>query len=251
MCKEIRAGITAQEPINKDFRLLTVNPLSEFIPPLPGQFYMLQVGETLDPLLKRPLSIFDWDSQSLRFLYRIRGKGTSCLSSLRTGEVIRLIGPLGNGYSRPGGEFIAVAGGVGIASLFPLLKGNQGKGYLFYGARTRDELVMVEESRSLVQGTLLSTDVGHLGHKGVITELLEEFLSTEQASLPIYACGPTPMMREVSRISLERGLKTWLSLEGHMACGIGACLGCVQKTNAGYKRVCKEGPVFDAKEILW
>ncbi|NTU43624.1 MAG: dihydroorotate dehydrogenase electron transfer subunit [Nitrospirales bacterium] len=251
MYKDIRAEIIGQEPINQDFRLLTVRPRTDFIPPRPGQFYMLQVGETLDPLLKRPLSIFDWDNGTLRFLYRIRGKGTGCLSSLRTGEIIQLIGPLGNGYEQPEGAFIAVAGGIGMASLFPLLKNNQGKGYLFYGARTRDELIMVEESRSFVLGTLLSTDVGHLGHKGVITELLLEFLSTEEASMPIYACGPTPMMKELGRIASERGIKTWLSLEEHMACGIGACLGCVVKTPSGYKRVCKEGPVFSSEEVLW
>lgn len=221
---------------------------------------MLQTGSTFDPLLKRPFSIFYCSDKEISFLYRIRGKGTLSLSTLKRGDVINVIGPLGNGYLQPEDDFIAVAGGIGIASLYSLLKNNPKKAYLFYGARNRDELVMLDELKSLSKEMFITTDDGSEGKRGLITDVLKLFLKNESKRriLSIYACGPNPMLKELHRIIKGVDVKCYVSLEEYMACGIGACIGCVIKVRTDvegqkwtYKRVCKEGPVFDIRDIVW
>ena len=254
MCRYFTARITDNRFVNKHFKLLSVAALSEIPPPEPGQFYMLQTGHTYDPLLKRPFSIFNSKDNTLKFLYRIRGKGTLSLSRLKDGDSIGIIGPIGNGYPPPDGDFIAVAGGVGIASLFPLLERYPDRAYLFYGTRSRDELVMLDESRAVSKEVFIATNDGSEGQKGLITDLLKGFLDTSRIThhaLRIYACGPAPMMRALSGVIEGRAIRCFASLEEHMACGVGACLGCMVKTVSGQKRVCKEGPVFDIGEIVW
>lgn len=260
MTRYFKATVLENTALNKHFRLLTIDAgrstLNAQRIPAPGQFYMLHSNSTYDPLLKRPFSIFKHEDNSLKFLYRIRGKGTICLSNLRDGDIIEVIGPLGNSYPEPEGDFIAIAGGVGIASLLPLLDKRKNTGYLFYGARSKDELVMLSEAGALSKEVFVATDDGSEGRKGVITELLKSFLNNLKSEisnfkLPIYACGPKPMLKELSEIAHASGMKCYVSLEEHMACGVGACLGCVVKTVSGYRRVCKEGPVFDIKDIVW
>ena len=254
MPKNFKANITENIPLNEHFRLLNLSPLSDIIVPEPGQFYMLRTGDTYDPLLKRPFSIFRHEDNTLKFLYRIRGKGTLSLSNLKSGDIIDVIGPLGNSYSAPEGGFIAIAGGIGIVSLLPLLRRFKKRAYLFYGARNKDELIMLNEARSLSKEIFITTDDGSEGEKGLITDSLSDFLNPSRIThyaLPIYACGPTPMLKELSKVVADKDIKCYVSLEEHMACGVGACLGCVVKTVSGYKRVCKEGPVFDIREIIW
>mgnify|MGYP000613187276 CR=1 FL=1 len=258
MAKYFTATVLENTALNKHFRLLTIDAgrstLNAQCIPAPGQFYMLHSNSTYDPLLKRPFSIFKHEDNSLKFLYRVRGKGTICLSNLRDGDIIEVIGPLGNSYPEPEGDFIAIAGGVGIASLLPLLDKRKNMGYLFYGARSKDELVMLSEAGALSKEVFVATDDGSEGRKGVITELLIDFFNSKLQTLNsklIYACGPKPMLKELSEIARAREMKCYVSLEEHMACGVGACLGCVVKTVSGYRRVCKEGPVFASEEISW
>jgi dihydroorotate dehydrogenase electron transfer subunit len=281
MTKYFRAIVLENTVLNKHFRLLTIDAgrstLNAQRIPVPGQFYMLQVGDTYDPLLKRPFSIFRHEDNSLSFLYRIRGKGTRSLSHLKSGDIINVIGPLGNSYPEPHGDFIALAGGIGIASLLHLLTRFKNRAYLFYGARNKEELVMTDEAKILAKEVFIATDDGSEGQKGLVTDLLKNFFDasriTHHASR-IYACGPSPMLRELSKVVAENpssllplnkgrmgGVKCYVSLEEHMACGVGACLGCVVKVRSQksvassqkwiYKRVCKEGPVFDIKDIVW
>lgn len=268
MSKYFKAKIIDNKSLNKDFRLITISPLPEVLVPEPGQFYMLQVSSNYDPLLKRPFSIFKYGDNMLKFLYRIKGKGTSCLSNFKRGDSIYAIGPLGNGFSAPQGDFIAVAGGIGVASLFPLLEKYKNRAYLFYGARNKEELVMVEESSALAKEIFITTEDGSERQKGLVTDLLKDSLFVTHYLLPMYACGPTPMLKELSNIVVNppftKGeIKCYVSLEEHMACGVGACLGCAvrvrsQITDHGsqgseliYERICKEGPVFDLKDIVW
>jgi dihydroorotate dehydrogenase electron transfer subunit len=290
-----KAKIVENISLNKYFKILTVTPdqnqtFSEnsllvtrysLLNPLPGQFYMLQAGDTCDPLLKKPFSIFKigqrraerQNDMILSFLYRIRGKGTLSLSRLKSGDIINVIGPLGNSYPEPYGDFIAVAGGIGIASLFPLLEKFSNRAYLFYGARNREELVMLNEVKALSKEIFIATDDGSEGQKGLVTDLLKNFFDasriTHNASR-IYACGSTPMLKELSKLVTRYSLpcKCYVSLEEHMACGVGACLGCVTKVRRQassvkrqasvvkksdwiYERVCKEGPVFEIEDIVW
>ncbi len=254
MYKFFTAEIVGNTSQNTHFKLLTLRPLSEIIVPQPGQFFMIQTGTACDPLLKRPFSMYSIQQNLLSFLYRIRGKGTSSLSQLREGDMLQVIGPLGNSYPEPTGHFIAVAGGIGIASLVAFMSKYRRQAYLFYGAMKRDELVMLEEVRELSKEAFITTDDGSDGRKGLITDALRDFLDNSlpsQRQSQVYACGPAPMLRAMSEIARSNRLSCYASIEEHMACGIGACLGCMVKTVAGQKRVCKEGPIFNVEDIIW
>ncbi|HTZ17853.1 MAG TPA: dihydroorotate dehydrogenase electron transfer subunit [Dissulfurispiraceae bacterium] len=254
MSRLFNAGVIENIPVSKYFKIISLRPQSEIIDPEPGQFYMLQAGNTYDPLLKRPFSLFRKQDGILRFLYRIRGKGTKCLSETEVGDLLQLLGPLGNAYPVPEGDFVAVAGGIGIASLLPLLEQCPGRAYLFCGARNCDELVMLDQAKAFAKEICITTDDGTFCRKGLITEPLNEFLGAEKfikGPLPIYACGPVPMIKELAGSIEGKDLTCYVSLEEVMACGVGACLGCVTKTAGGYKRVCREGPVFNIRDIVW
>ena len=240
--------------VNGPFKILSVHPLSDISTPEPGRFFMIQTARTNDPLLKRPFSLFRYQDGILQFLYRIRGKGTECLSAVKAGDIIQMLGPLGNAYPSPEGDFIAVTGGIGIASLFMLLEKYKKRANLFCGARNCDELLMLDEARALAKDVCITTDDGTACIKGLITEPFKDFIESSafvKNPLPIYSCGPIPMLRELAGIVAGRGLSCYASLEEVMACGVGACLGCVTKTTAGYRRVCKEGPVFRIEDIVW
>lgn len=252
-----RTEVVENRAVNHIFRLLIIKKEVPLITPEPGQFYMLNCGNTTDPLLKRPFSIYRTDNKTLQFLYRIRGRGTSLISSLKKGDFIEAIGPLGKGFPDAEGDFIAVAGGIGIASVMPLLEKFRGKGYLFYGARKSSEIVMLKDAETFARDIFISTDDGSEGQKGFITDILKNSLLINM-NLPIYACGPNPMLKALSKIVSNRDVRCFVSLEERMACGVGACLGCVVRCKKQdgseewtYKRVCKEGPVFDVKELVW
>lgn len=236
--------------------MLTVQPLQPAALPVPGQFYMLQAGVSYDPLLKRPFSYLCAENGSITFLYRIRGKGTRAIAALREKETISLIGPLGNAYPVPSGEFIAVAGGIGIASLFSLFGAATGRATLFWGGRTAGELLMTETVGELVRTAVITTDDGSAGRKSMVTEPFREYLAFN-SHLPVYVCGSTPMMKAVAALCSDAGARCFVSLEAYMACGVGACLGCVVKIRDSenhedrFRSVCKDGPVFDASTVVW
>jgi dihydroorotate dehydrogenase electron transfer subunit len=177
-----------------------------------------------------------------------------CIADMQAGDTVQILGPLGNAYPVPVGDFIAVSGGIGIASLFSLLQKYPNKAYLFYGARNSDELLMLDKVKALAKEICMTTDDGSGYKKGLITGPLKDHIESavfKKKPLPIYTCGPTPMLKEIARILEGSGLSCSASLEEVMACGVGACLGCVVKTTSGYMRVCKEGPVFNIKDIVW
>lgn len=254
MKKLFEAQVAANVLVRGPFKILSLQPLSDIITPEPGQFFMLQTAKANDPFLKRPFSLFRYQGGLLQFLYRIRGKGTACLSDAKAGDILQLIGPLGKAYLPPEGDFIAVSGGIGIASLFMLLEKYKKKAYLFYGARNCDELLMLDEVKALAKDVCITTDDGTACSKGLITEPFKDFIASSsfmENPLPIYSCGPIPMLKELAAIVDGGGLTCYASLEEVMACGVGACLGCVTKTKTGYNRVCKEGPVFKIEDIVW
>jgi dihydroorotate dehydrogenase electron transfer subunit len=242
---------------------LTLHPLETIKKPKPGTFFMLSVDNGLDPLLKRPLSVHRRVGSDFQLLYRVVGKGTSLLSEKKQGNTLEVIGPLGKGFpiKKNQGDIILVAGGLGIAPIFALaetaastLKGRNRKPLLFYGARTKQEALCLDSLNSIGIDPIISTDDGTLGEKGNIVAVLKNYLS--RAPLPatshlLYACGPEPMLKSLSKFAKDNKLKGYVALEQNMACGIGTCLGCVVNTNKGYKRVCKEGPVFPIEEIVW
>lgn len=220
--------------------------------PEPGQFYMLQAGHSLDPLLKRPFCFFDADEEELHFLIRVKGRGTRVLSEMGAGETINAVGPLGGRYPVPASERtpLVVVGGIGVASLFPLIKKLSGRARVFYGARTRSELIFSERIDIFSESLVIFTDDGSGGEKGLVTRGLERELESGD-NFTVYSCGPDVMLRTVSRICTDKGVECFVSLEKNMACGIGSCMGCTVKTTGGNKRVCAEGPVFSAGDIVW
>jgi dihydroorotate dehydrogenase electron transfer subunit len=225
-----------------------------------GQFVNVKVGQGLVPLLRRPFSICRVNKGKVEILYEVLGEGTRVLAQRRVGEELDVIGPLGKGFSASRrARRILVAGGMGIAPLLFLAESFRSDDLsnttILIGAKTKRQILCEKEFKGLGLQVRIATDDGSRGFKGKVTDLLEKALGNNaidaSEAIALYACGPRPMLKEVSRISCAYNIATEVSLEEHMACGIGACLGCVAKTKTGYQRVCKEGPVFNAKEIIW
>jgi dihydroorotate dehydrogenase electron transfer subunit len=224
----------------------------------PGQFLEIKVCDEGLPLLRRPISIHGVNGSRVQLIYEVVGSGTRVLSGRRKGEALDVIGPLGKGFEygrKPGGKAVLVAGGMGVAPLLFLAKKIKlAKPLVLIGAGSREQLLCLQEFKAFGCRMAIATDDGSAGFKGKVTELLDRLLrEMSDAGRPgnIYACGPQPMLKAVAKICLGYNINSQLSLERHMACGFGACLGCVVSTKSGYKRVCKEGPVFKGEELLW
>lgn len=225
----------------------------------PGQFVMVSCSGTgQQPLLRRPLSIHDVEGGRITLLYRVVGEGTDILSRMPVNETVSMLGPLGEGFVISGGKHhCLVGGGIGIAPLL-LLARQIKQEYpgdsitVLAGARNDKELLALEKFEPLAE-VQVSTDDGSGGHHGFVTELLD---GMSGADLLVYTCGPTPMMRGVAGIAKKHGWDCQVSLESHMACGMGACLGCAVERSGihdgadKYLHVCKDGPVFKA-ELIW
>lgn len=255
MSRYFRAEVRSNLPLYKNHNLLSLANLDAMDEPFSGQFYMLEVSKGLDPLLKRAFSLFRRTAEGFQILFRVKGKGTSVLKDLKQGTVLTVIGPLGNGYPLPTDSEspLVIAGGIGIASVFSLVERLSKKAFVFYGARAEQELFMTDTLESFYKELVVCTDDGSCGVKGTVVDVLSDFINKRDSlhRPVIYACGPNAMLGEIAKTAASKGIKAYVSLEEHMACGIGACLGCVVKTKSGYKRVCKEGPVFDTTEIVW
>jgi dihydroorotate dehydrogenase electron transfer subunit len=254
--KLLKASVIENKQLIKNHYLLTLHPLKKIKKPGAGSFFMLSVDSGLDPLLKRPFSIHRCIGGNFQLLYRVVGKGTHLLSKKKQGDTLEATGPLGNGFNvgKTQNNIILVAGGIGIAPVFALAETvSKRKPLLFYGTRTKKEALCLDNLKSLGIKPVISTDDGTLGTKGNIINVMEKHLtrSTLSTDCVIYACGPGPMLRSLSEFTKKHGLNGFAALEQNMACGLGTCLGCVVNTVKGYKRVCKEGPVFPIKEIIW
>lgn len=235
----------------------------------PGQFIHVRVSENFHPLLRRPFSIhkIDKENQCIEILFNIVGRGTLLLSRKKKGEYLDVIGPLGRGYwlTEDTKEVVIVAGGIGIAPLFSLAENLVRKNILsshiiaMLGAETKNLLVCVEELRNLGVKVEVATKDGSAGYNGMVSTLLENYLSSERINqrMQIFSCGPLSMLKIVAKIAHKYNLPCQVSMEEKMGCGIGACLGCVIKVREkgslaeDYERVCVNGPVFDAYEVIW
>lgn len=234
------AKVISNKEISKDIYKLVVENKSSI---KPGQFYMLKLnGETLLP---RPISICEKNGDKLTFLYAVVGNGTKEFSRLKEDDQINLTGPLGNGFDleKDYGKVALVSGGIGTAPMLELAKELRSKSNnkiidLYCGFR--DEVYLMDDLKPYVNEIKLSTNTGRYGHKGFITDILEvERYDT------VLCCGPEIMMKKVIEMCKEKNVKIYVSMEKHMACGVGACLVCTCKTKEGNKRTCKDGPIFD------
>ena len=226
----------------------------------PGQFVMVACGAMQDPLLRRPFSVHScYPNGRVQLLLRVVGRGTALLAATLAGQELSLLGPLGRGFGPPAadGEVCLIGGGIGSAPLFFLAQWLVGQGIfplvLLGAGSEKDHLPLLQEFRELGCAVHVSTDDGSLGHHGFVTGLLP---SLSDKISKVYACGPEPMMAAVAHFcaSQDKPLACEVSLETHMACGLGACLGCAipipGRTDA-YQHVCKQGPVFQAEEVVW
>jgi len=224
----------------------------------PGQFVEVKVNNRNEPLLRRPISIHGVNGTKVRLIYKVVGIGTQSLSNINSGDFLEVIGPLGNGFEyihKPkkigNPKTILVAGGMGVAPLvFLAEKLKLSKPLVLIGAGTKNQILCEQEFKRTGCLVKTATDDGSIGFAGKVTDLLKVSLR-QGAFSEIYACGPRPMLKAVAQIACENNIASQLSLEEHMACGFGACLGCVVSTKFGYKRVCKDGPVFSGKELTW
>jgi dihydroorotate dehydrogenase electron transfer subunit len=227
---------------------------------LPGQFVMLRVSETLDPLLSRPFGVSSVPSKtSIEIMYRVVGRGTALLASMDIGHTLNLLGPLGKGFPMPekGITPVLVAGGSGFPPLYFLSQRVGSRAHLFIGSKNKECLPpsgIIRNFKDTALKVHIATEDGSMGTGGMTTDILSEFLTKmeQKTHLVLYACGPHPMLAAVSRIAAEHSIPCYVSMEERMACGLGACMGCsIPMLAGGYKRACKEGPVFDALEIAW
>jgi dihydroorotate dehydrogenase electron transfer subunit len=216
-----------------------------------GQFISIYCKDG-SRILPRPISICEIDKEdgAIRVVYRVAGKGTDEFSKLHTGEQLEIVGPLGNGFPKKSQKAFLIGGGIGIPPMLQLAKELECEKQMVLGFR--DEVFLLEEFTK--QGAVyIATEDGSSGTEGNVLDAIRENGLTADI---IYACGPTPMLRALKQYAIEHDIECWISMEEKMACGIGACLACVcqsknkdEHSNVNNKRICKEGPVFRAREV--
>lgn len=281
---QLDAKVVGQAQVAEESFILSLEapPIAKQIQP--GQFIQVRCRSqenakegAYNPLLPRPFSIYRVrHRQILDILYEVVGRGTAFLSEAKKGERLNIFGPLGNTFSYPSKRTLSflVGGGVGLAPFYDLAealmdpkRGGQKKGdvVVLLGARNRRKIFCEKDFKELGIRFDIATDDGSCGFKGLVTELLEKHLrksNDERRTTRIYACGPKPMLRALSQISEAFKVPCEVSIDAHMPCGYGICFGCAVKTSVQrtaysvrdgvvYKLACTDGPVFDAKELVW
>lgn len=239
----------------------------------PGQFAMIRPQGQLEPILRRAMAFYRVEkavgSLEVEFVYRVLGRGTNQLARLHRGDRVDFLGPLGNGFPideslTPAQEVVLVSGGIGIPALYLLacqLRRRNIATYLFHGDRTGDRqrgLICIRDFSLLLsdERIICTTEDGSYGEHGLVTAPLEAALRAgKRRPATMYACGPRPMMQRVAELAREFHIPAYVSLEAPMACGFGVCLACVERVKLNgrptYVRVCLDGPIFRADDVVW
>ncbi len=219
----------------------------------PGQFFQVAVTENYDPFLRRPFTIYRIAGSRLEILYEIVGLGSDILARKKRGQTLKVMGPLGNTFRMNLKDriHVVVGGGVGIAP-FIFLGQKVRIDHFLMGARNRDGLLPKSEVGTWWKKSRFSTEDGSYGHKGLVTHCLEDLIreTKDTKKLYIFTCGPKAMMKAVMGLANRYGIEGEASVDERMACGVGACLGCVIQTRDGYKTCCREGTVFNFKDLI-
>ena len=253
LARNFEAEILSNEEVAEKIFRLTVDAAELAETARAGQFVQVKISD--DFTLRRPLGIASTAGGKVKIFYRAVGRGTETLSKRRAGERLEILGALGNGFTPRDGKILLVGGGMGLAPLLCAAENamrnaqcvmRNDKADVLIGGRNQGEVTFwQEEFRPHVEEIFITTDDGSLGKKGFVTDLLPELLTAKNYTA-IYTCGPEIMMRGVAKLALEKNLPCEVSFEKRMACGLGACLSCSIDTVDGRRKVCKDGPVFDA-----
>ena len=236
--------------------LQATDPLGPLPEMLPGQFAQLRVDGSKNTYLRRPISIHQVAKEAnlVSFLVQTVGDGTRALAKLQAGDTLNAVLPLGNGFTLPqteGERVLLVGGGVGVAPLYQLcsaLREQNQHAVFLLGARSANDLLRLDAYKALAE-VCVTTEDGSMGEKGFVTQ---HSLLQHETFDRIYCCGPKPMMMAVARYAKQTGTPLQVSLENQMACGLGACLCCVEDTQKeGHVCVCKDGPVFNVEDLKW
>lgn len=248
--------VTFTEQLSERYLLLVAtNPAGKLPEMCPGQFAQLRIDDSKETFLRRPISLHhvDHEKNEVSFLVQKVGRGTASLWNKQKGSTLNVVLPLGNGFTMPASptqKFLLVGGGVGIAPLLFMGAEMQKMGArptFLLGARSKSDLLRLDAYHSFGE-VFVTTEDGTMGEKGFVTQ--HSLLQREQFD-GIAVCGPKPMMMATASYARQRGIPCEASLENMMACGLGACLCCVEDTVNGNVCVCKEGPVFDVEKLKW
>ena len=254
------ALIERHVPFTESYRLLRMAAPGIAPDVQPGQFVHIRLPAPEDALLRRPFSVFKADDRCVEILYKAVGRGTSAMVDLVPGQTLSLIGPLGRGFPPVSTDRlpVLVAGGYGMAALYLTAARAPRAGVAFFGGRTRTDILCVPDFEALGWRVVVATEDGSLGERGLVTAALDPWLASRPpGEVPeLFACGPNEMLREVGRRAERHGCRAWISMDRNMGCGVGACLTCVCRVRdpqrgSVWARCCREGPVFDSRDIIW
>ena len=274
---DVIAPVTENRPLTGGHFLLSVKSPRQAKVLRPGQFAMLRLLGRADVLLRRPMSIYDIKTakgragngkpEVIQFLYKIVGRGTRLMAALKPGDELGVLAPLGHGFyeeeymtqAESADEILHVAGGIGIAALLLPAKSLAKRGMrqrLFFGGRTKLDLVGTSDFKPLVRGMAFATEDGSKGHRGFVTAPLAEYLERNPEKKFLFmVCGPWAMLHASVELAKKYGHPCLVSMENRMGCGLGVCLGCCIRVDGeghgAYQRVCTEGPVFWAEKVIW
>lgn len=221
----------------------------------PGQFVHVKCGEGL--LLRRPISVCTCQEGEpydlVTIVFEVRGEGTQWLAERSVGDELDVLGLAGNGFSiQPNGRCLLVGGGIGIPPMLGCAQFTHGKSTAILGGRSQDKIILADRFEEECAKVMVATDDGSLGYHGFVDALVRQELTEDKNYDAVLACGPKPMLRNVARVAEEFGVPCLVSMEERMGCGVGACLVCAcDMADGSRKHVCKDGPVFDSKEVDW
>jgi len=250
--KELTVRVKKLNKIKADIFLLSFDSAYISKHSYPGQFLHIKIIKTI---LRRPFSIHCLKGKTVFILFRVRGRGTKILSGYRPGDKLSIIGPLGEGFCLDGkaDESILIAGGLGVAPLVFLAdKLKKPKPLVILGAKNKNDSIGVDEFKKRGCKVHIATEDGSKGKKGTAVDILKSLSKKFNKSdkISIYTCGPEAMFKGIGKvIGRNKNINCQVSFEQFMGCGLGVCCGCTIETRGGYRKVCKDGPVFDIKDI--
>jgi len=261
MARNEQTVVIEHEDAGPGYRFLVLDAPQLAAALVPGQFVHVRVPGLEPTALRRPFSVFDADGGRVTLLYKVVGRGTEALARVEPGDELEVLGPLGRGFpTTSAGMPLLVAGGYGVAPLHFLAKRlKDSRTVLFAGGRTKDDLLALDRFEALGVEVCVATNDGSAGTQGFVTGPLDEALEALRAqdeAFELFTCGPDGLLKAVADRALAAGMPGWISMDRHMICGVGACYACVQRIRRAdgsefNARCCVNGPVFNAKEIVW